>query len=334
MNMYDRINAGVYTAPNHPGFLGKPQIRRTPTAKQVAEQAVKLAEYEAGRPARDAALVAWRIEQNRLDSAFKADAIADVFGDDVKRFPATVEKLWSIAYYNGHSNGLNEVYMQLLDFTAVIAAAKEDVEKCNTEYKAVITRLSIRCAEAEICASVDNAQVAAIVSRIEDEKITALRLEVSSLKETIATLSTHIANSMEDGDDWLDSYNAGETICHICDQPISGGDMDSRHWHHEDRCTYGTKDYDGCECDLEAHAECCKGCRDDFESVLVKIEPQPAHTTGYWWMYNDLPYTHDELRSYLFHQVYGSSEGNSTVFEECHPVLEDGVWYWKGGEAQ
>jgi len=234
----------------------------------------QLAAHKSELPSLHKALVAWRKEQNRHDAQFKADAIADVFGDDAYRFPATVEKLWSIAHDNGHSDGHMEIYMQLSSFTAVIAAVMEDVEKCNTEYKAVITRLSIRCAEAEICASVDNAQVAAIVSRIEDEKITALRLEVSSLKETIATLSTHIANSMDDGEEWLSSYTA-----------------------------------------------------------IVEIKPQPTHTTGDWWMYGDLPYTSDELRSHLFHQVYGNSEGNSTVMEECHPVLVDGVWYWKEGEA-
>jgi len=75
---------------------------------------------------------------------------------------------------------------------------------------------------------------------------------------------------MDDGEEWLSSYTAEATICHVCDQPILVDDVESRHWHHEERCTYGTKDYDGCECDLEAHAECCTGCRDDFEDEVTQ----------------------------------------------------------------
>ena len=42
------------------------------------------------------------------------------------------------------------------------------------------------------------------------------------------------------------------------------------------------------------------------------------------------PYmSNDAMESHLFHNVYGDRLGNSTVFDECYPVLIDGDWYWQ-----
>ena len=64
----------------------------------------------------------------------------------------------------------------------------------------------------------------------------------------------------------------------------------------------------------------------------VYIEPQPepiANSDGAWW-YEGEPYmSNDAMESHLFHNVYGDRLGNSTVFDECYPVLIDGDWYWQ-----
>lgn len=64
----------------------------------------------------------------------------------------------------------------------------------------------------------------------------------------------------------------------------------------------------------------------------IRIEPQPTlinNSDGAWW-YEGEPYmSNDAMESHLFHNVYGDRLGNSTVFDECYPVLIDGDWYWQ-----
>lgn len=67
----------------------------------------------------------------------------------------------------------------------------------------------------------------------------------------------------------------------------------------------------------------------------VMIEPQPEliHGTVDMWAFelagHELQVGNmDVLKSYLFHEIYGNSLANSTVLEECEPMLIDGVWYW------
>ncbi len=64
----------------------------------------------------------------------------------------------------------------------------------------------------------------------------------------------------------------------------------------------------------------------------VRIEPQPEiinNSDGAWW-YNGEPYmSNDAMASHLFNDVYSNKLGNSTVFDECQPVLIDGDWYWQ-----
>jgi hypothetical protein len=66
----------------------------------------------------------------------------------------------------------------------------------------------------------------------------------------------------------------------------------------------------------------------------VRIEPQPelVHPTSEWWIIgDDVDTLHMEngMIDYLGNNVAGNYAGNSTVFENCTPVLVDGVWYWQ-----
>lgn len=66
----------------------------------------------------------------------------------------------------------------------------------------------------------------------------------------------------------------------------------------------------------------------------VRIEPQPEliHPTSIWWEIGGDPDTMhlvDGMIDYLRNNVAADYKGNSTVFEECEPVLIDGVWYWQ-----
>ena len=66
----------------------------------------------------------------------------------------------------------------------------------------------------------------------------------------------------------------------------------------------------------------------------VRIDPQPelVHPTSEWWIIgDDVDTLHMEkgMIDYLGNNVAGNYAGNSTVFENCTPVLVDGVWYWQ-----
>lgn len=79
------------------------------------------------------------------------------------------------------------------------------------------------------------------------------------------------------------------SVCHICHKDILDADMDTRHWHHEEWCNYGTAEWNGCKCDLEAHADCCTGCRsayeDDGQSLEMRIAELEAENAA---LHNDL----------------------------------------------
>lgn len=73
----------------------------------------------------------------------------------------------------------------------------------------------------------------------------------------------------------------------------------------------------------------------------VKIDPQPRlipGTTDMWYFQlvgHELQVGNmDVLKSYLFHEIYGSSLANSTVLGECEPRLIDGIWYWVNEDEQ
>jgi len=72
-------------------------------------------------------------------------------------------------------------------------------------------------------------------------------------------------------DDLGCNYDAEDDaiICAACDQPITGDDIDERHWGHETYCpNSGHHDDDewemvDCRCDAEYHADCCPDCKED-----------------------------------------------------------------------
>lgn len=62
----------------------------------------------------------------------------------------------------------------------------------------------------------------------------------------------------------------------------------------------------------------------------IRIEPQPEALPDGAWLYDGNTYVNSNAMSdYLFDEVYSESLGNSTYFDECEPILIDGVWYWE-----
>ena len=129
MNIYDKIrNFDYWPDVKVIDRPKKPKLPANPSAIDAHIYATALAEYEAALPIYNASLEVALTDQRRLDAQFKTDAINDVFGDDAQRFPATVERLWQIAYERGHSSGPGEIYNYLLDYDEVIKAVKKDLE--------------------------------------------------------------------------------------------------------------------------------------------------------------------------------------------------------------
>lgn len=133
MSLYTRIAAGEYdTKLPYPERPKRPRLNSNYNynyleARQYADE---LEAYENVLvPACQLALDAYNADQSNLNAKFKADAIDDVFGDDAQRFPLLIEKLWSLAYENGHAYGNTEIYGKLLDFGAVVEAVKKDLAK-------------------------------------------------------------------------------------------------------------------------------------------------------------------------------------------------------------
>jgi len=130
MTINDKIKAKEYTTKlDYPTKPPKPPVstQRTPEAYRAAADALDA--HEAAMQPYRAAVAAYDADQARLGAEFKADAIADVFGDDAQRFPVTVERLWLIAYEHGHSSGESSIYSYLLDYGDVLEAVKKDLMK-------------------------------------------------------------------------------------------------------------------------------------------------------------------------------------------------------------
>jgi len=131
MNIYEKIQANYYTTKmDYPTKPPKPLTSAYPrTPDGLRAYADALESHEAAMQPYRVAMAAYQADQLRLNAEFKADAIADVFGDDAQRFPATIEVLWRIAYECGHSSGNSEIYNYLLDYDEVIKAVKKDLAK-------------------------------------------------------------------------------------------------------------------------------------------------------------------------------------------------------------
>jgi hypothetical protein len=62
----------------------------------------------------------------------------------------------------------------------------------------------------------------------------------------------------------------------------------------------------------------------------IRIEPQPEIQLAGAWAYDGKIYPDKYAMSdYLYNAVYNEGLGNSTDFDECEPILIDGVWYWE-----
>ena len=65
----------------------------------------------------------------------------------------------------------------------------------------------------------------------------------------------------------------------------------------------------------------------------IRIEPQPVAQLNEdcrEWLYDGKVFANSNAMSdYLFDAVYNEGLGNSTDFDECEPILIDGVWYWE-----
>ena len=65
----------------------------------------------------------------------------------------------------------------------------------------------------------------------------------------------------------------------------------------------------------------------------IRIEPQPVAQLNEdcrEWLYDGKVFANSNAMSdYLFEEVFCKDLGNSTVFNECEPLLVDGVWYWE-----
>jgi hypothetical protein len=134
MNVYDKIVNGDYrTKLAWPDRLRKPIPPRNhnQTVERVETYLQEMKDYEANKPAHQSAIKAYEDDQRRLDEQFKADAIADIFGEDAPYWPTVIEKIWLIAYEHGHSSGQGEVYNYLQDYSDIIDAIKEDLRDAN-----------------------------------------------------------------------------------------------------------------------------------------------------------------------------------------------------------
>lgn len=108
MSVQDNINNGVYTNKTvWPKTPVKPTLDRKGGADAADDYAKKLREYEKAMPAYREARDAYRAEDNRLTQQFRADLEAE-YG--LTGHPKA-DKLWNLAWEEGHSSGLNEVYL-------------------------------------------------------------------------------------------------------------------------------------------------------------------------------------------------------------------------------
>lgn len=131
MTIYDKIKTKQYTTKlDYPTKPPKPLRSAYPnTPAGLRAYADALEAHETAMLPYRAAVAAYDADQAHLGAEFKADAIDDVFGDDAQRFPATVERLWSMAYEHGHSGGDSSTYNCLSDYGDVLEAVKKDLAK-------------------------------------------------------------------------------------------------------------------------------------------------------------------------------------------------------------
>jgi hypothetical protein len=97
-------------APDYPLLPTNPtpeDYRKHADAKEAHLQAIEVWKKERSD---------WEAEENRLFKGFKADALAEV---GLENHPKA-DKAYGLAWKNGHSSGLSEVYSYLLDYAELL----------------------------------------------------------------------------------------------------------------------------------------------------------------------------------------------------------------------
>ena len=130
IEMNSRLLDGYY-APKieNPGNLKQPKLPRCPTPQQAREYADAMERYEAAIEEHRTKRKAYHDEVGRMNEQFKQDAIADIFGENAKKFPTTIARLWETAWDDEHSLGYAAVYDKLFDLSEIIKLVNEDLSR-------------------------------------------------------------------------------------------------------------------------------------------------------------------------------------------------------------
>ena len=117
MSVQDNINNGVYENKTvWPKTPVKPTLDRKGGADAADAYAKALRAYEKAMPAHREARDAHRAEDNRLREQFRADLEAE-YG--LTGHPKA-DKLWALAWEDGHSSGFNEVALHYDRFAELV----------------------------------------------------------------------------------------------------------------------------------------------------------------------------------------------------------------------
>ena len=107
--------------PKNPGNTG--------TSTEFKVYSAELAAWETQSVGWNNSIKAWREKHNELMTNFKQDAIDEIFGNDAKKFPETINKLWVMAYEHGHSSGYSEIFNYLCEYQEIITAVMKDMQR-------------------------------------------------------------------------------------------------------------------------------------------------------------------------------------------------------------
>jgi hypothetical protein len=100
----------------YPPRPAKPTLPKNPTPEDYRKHADNLEAYEKVEMEWLKEMDKYHAEQCRLESLFKADALAEV---GLTNHPKA-DKAYGLAWKNGHSGGYSEVYYCLLDYAELL----------------------------------------------------------------------------------------------------------------------------------------------------------------------------------------------------------------------
>jgi hypothetical protein len=93
-----------------------PVLPKNPTPDDYRKHATLLEAHKMAFDGYREEVSAWKAEEARLLSDFKADALAEVGLTGQPK----AEKAYGLAWENGHSGGLQDIYNHLLDYAELI----------------------------------------------------------------------------------------------------------------------------------------------------------------------------------------------------------------------